>query len=289
MSFEMLSLLLAILCGALIHVAFKLYSRYEINQLQAVVSNYLVCAIVGISISGDWTHLEIRSTWFIACFLIGALFVLVFWAMAFNTHLNGISVNALSNKLSVVIPISVAVLILGEDIHWYGVLGILFCLISIIIFSRKLNEHHAFRSWFIPGIVFFGSGLVDLSLKLLSLEFGMEASMYQMSYAIFAGAFIFGILVIMFQKSQRSRLKMRNFFAGAMLGIPNYFSIAFLLLAIDAFKYDSTFVFGSQKIGIVVVSALISYLIFKEKWTRQKVLGLLLAIIAVVLIAYERV
>jgi uncharacterized membrane protein len=78
----------------------------------------------------------------------------------------------------------------------------------------------------------------------------------------------------------------KSIIAGVALGIPNYFSIFFILSAIASFPNKSALVFGINNIGIVLISTILSVLIFKEKLSFGNKVGLVLAIISIAIIAY---
>lgn len=75
--------------------------------------------------------------------------------------------------------------------------------------------------------------------------------------------------------------------SGVILGIPNYFSIYFLLLAIKSFSLKSAFVFGINNIGIVLLSTLLSVIIFQEKLSSINKFGVLVSVLSIILIAYS--
>ena len=75
--------------------------------------------------------------------------------------------------------------------------------------------------------------------------------------------------------------------SGVILGIPNYFSIYFLLVAIKSFSLKSAFVFGINNIGIVLLSTLLSVIIFQEKLSSINKFGVLASVLSIILIAYS--
>jgi multidrug transporter EmrE-like cation transporter len=75
--------------------------------------------------------------------------------------------------------------------------------------------------------------------------------------------------------------------SGVILGIPNYLSIYFLLVAIKSFSLKSAFVFGINNIGIVLLSTLLSVIIFQEKLSSINKFGVLVSVLSIILIAYS--
>jgi drug/metabolite transporter (DMT)-like permease len=70
------------------------------------------------------------------------------------------------------------------------------------------------------------------------------------------------------------------------LGIPNFFSIYLLIEAYSSTGWSDSTVLAIVNISIVVISAILGFLAFKEKLTSQKLLGLISALIAIGLLYY---
>ena len=103
---------------------------------------------------------------------------------------------------------------------------------------------------------------------------------------LFSLAFIIGAVVLAVQLARgKARLGWREILFGVFLGIPNYFSIHFMLNSLKALQ--SSAVFPIVNVGVVLISTAIGFAFFKEKPTRLKMLGLLLAVIAIALIIYS--
>jgi uncharacterized membrane protein len=70
---------------------------------------------------------------------------------------------------------------------------------------------------------------------------------------------------------------------GILLGIPNFMSIHYLMKAIGQ-GWDASLMFPINNVGIIAISMLGALLIFKEKANKYKLMGITLAISAVLLI-----
>src|SRR5436190_1016747 len=102
----MFYLLIAILLKVVISAIFKLFPRYNIDTLQAIVVNYCVCVITGILFIGHipLTTGVVHSTWFSWSLLMGVGFITIFNLLAYSTRVDGITTTIIANKLSLVIP-----------------------------------------------------------------------------------------------------------------------------------------------------------------------------------------
>lgn len=281
-------LLLSVVFSTFINLVFKWFSVFKVNKIQAILVNYLVCFSIGFVLSGDFNLLKIiGSDWFKYCIILGSLFVAIFLSMAMTTEKYGVSVNAVSAKMSVIIPVLFAYVYNSERLTIQFVVGILLSLLSIYLITKKKQIIIPKKYIYLPIIVFFGSGTIDTSLKLLELNYSNDISINTISYSIFLGAFLVGTTFYSIKNQFNfSNWSSRNIISGIILGIPNYFSIYFLLTAIKSFSLKSAFVFGINNIGIVLLSTLLSVIIFKEKLTLINKFGVLISVLSIILIAY---
>ena len=281
-------LLLSIVFSTFINLVFKWFSVFKVNKIQAILVNYLVCFSIGFVLSGDFNLLKIiGSDWFKYCIILGSLFVAIFLSMAMTTEKYGVSVNAVSAKMSVIIPVLFAYVYNSERLTIQFVVGILLSLLSIYLITKKKQIIIPEKYIYLPIIVFLGSGTIDTSLKLLELNYSNDISINTISYSIFLGAFLVGTTFYSIKNQFNfSNWSSRNIISGIILGIPNYFSIYFLLTAIKSFSLKSAFVFGINNIGIVLLSTLLSVIIFKEKLTLINKFGVLISVLSIFLIAY---
>ena len=281
-------LLLSIVFSTFINLVFKWFSVFKVNKIQAILVNYLVCFSIGFILSGDFNLLKIiGSDWFKYCIILGSLFVAIFLSMAMTTEKYGVSVNAVSAKMSVIIPVLFAYVSNSERLTIQFVVGILLSLLSIYLITKKKQIIIPKKYIYLPIIVFLGSGTIDTSLKLLELNYSNDISINTISYSIFLGAFLVGTTFYTIKNQFNfSNWSSRNIISGIILGIPNYFSIYFLLTAIKSFSLKSAFVFGINNIGIVLLSTLLSVIIFKEKLTLINKFGVLISVLSIILIAY---
>jgi len=281
-------LLLSIAFSTFINLIFRWFKDFNVNKFQAIIVNYVVCFIIGFSLS---THQDIMSyvheQWFIYCILLGFLFIAIFFSMALTTEKLGISVTAVSGKMSVVITILFAYFFAKEDITLLFVIGLILSILSIYFITIKKELHIDKRYLILPVIVFLGGGMIDTSLKVLQQAYSQDIPLSTISYSIFLGAFIAGTSIYLVkEKSNFSSWEWKSVKAGVALGVPNYFSIFFLLSAIEGFSVKSAFVFGVNNVGVVLVSTLLSVLIFKEKLEPKNQWGLLLAVLSIAIISY---
>ena len=136
-------------------------------------------------------------------------------------------------------------------------------------------------------LVFLGSGLIDTSLNFLQNDFITDKSLIPLfSSTIFMTAGVIGIMVLVAQKIKGVLvLEYKNVIAGIVLGIPNYFSIYFLVKALRSDLFDSSGIFTINNVGIVIISTLLGIVFFRERLSMKNWIGIILAIISIALVS----
>ena len=103
---------------------------------------------------------------------------------------------------------------------------------------------------------------------------------------IYFVALIFGIIIVVWDIARgKSKWQWKSAAGGIMLGVINYFSTFCVYYAMRSF--DNVVLFPIYNIGVVSLTAVTGWLLFKEKLTWKNYLGLGIAIIAVLLITMK--
>ncbi|MDX1464057.1 MAG: DMT family transporter [Marinirhabdus sp.] len=289
----MIFLILSVLASTLIFVVFKLFHTYGINTLQAIVVNYFVACLCGIiGYSGTITVSQLPTyDWFTYTVGLGAMFIIVFNLMAITTQRSGLSVVSVATKMSVVIPILFGLLYYKDSLGVFKTIGIILALVAVYLASVKNRDGLAIapKNLIFPVLVFLGSGFIDTSIKFLEGSYVAENDVPLFSATIFFSAFVLGIFVLLFQKIRgQFTFAWKNIIGGIALGIPNYFSIYFLVKALRSGLLESSGIFTVNNVAIVMLSTLVGILLFQEKLTPKNWIGIVLAVISILLIALEK-
>ncbi len=286
----MIYLLLSVLSSTIIFVVFRLYKKFGVNTLQAIVINYFVACTVGFF--GFIERLEFSQVpgekWFPGALMLGFMFIAVFNLAAITTQKSGLSVVAVATKMSVAIPVLCGIFLYNERTGPLKITGILLAMAAVYLTSIKTKEGLSIKSknLIFPLLVFLGSGIIDTSLKYLETTYVAEADVGLFSSTIFATAGIIGIIILIVQGFMGTlKVSIKNILGGIALGIPNYFSIYFLVMALRSKGFDSSTIFTMNHVAIVTVSTLVGILIFREKLLPKNWIGLALAVLSIILVA----
>lgn len=287
----MIFLALSIIASTLIFVIFRLFASYNINTLQAIVVNYFVacsCGVIGYQNSIELSAIP-QYNWFYYTLALGALFIIVFNLMAITTQHSGLSVVSVATKMALVIPIAFGLWYYQEPLGPFKAAGIVLALIAVYLVALKKDSGIILqkRNLVFPMLVFLGSGLIDTSLNFLQNDFITDKTLIPLfSSTIFMTAGVIGIMVLVAQKIKGVLvLEFKNIIAGIVLGIPNYFSIYFLVKALRSDLFDSSGIFTINNVGIVIISTLLGIVFFKEQLSIKNWIGITLAVISIALVS----
>ena len=281
-------LLLCVLINGIITTIFKLFSRYGVNTLVAITTNYFVCVITACVVYGNPSLLlNIKTApWLPYSIGLGFLLVTVFNIVGKTVQEHGVMIGTIFQKMSLIAPAIVAMIWFGDSVTTIKIAAIGIGIASIIMLSSgdKATEHKHLSLIF-PVLTLIGSACVDLFLYLIEankIAPGADITFLSSSF-FFAG--IFGLMLIIYQKIRESIvIDARSLIAGIILGIPNFFSI-YLLLKVISNGLEGSVVFPVNNVGVLLISALIGILVFKENLTTSKKWGFVLAITCIVLLA----
>lgn len=228
-----------------------------------------------------------NQPWFYGAIFLGAMFVSIFFVMAITAQKNGISVASISGKMSVVIPIFFGVLLYDESINLLKIAGIIIALIAVYLASIKEGENDVKKGQLLfPMLLFVGSGIIDTSLKYIEEQFVPVEEVAVFSGSLFAIAAFFGSVLLGIKAlKKRDSFGFKNIIAGIILGVPNYYSIVFLIKALQTDGFESSTLFTLNNVAIVIVSSIVGLILFRERFSNKNKIGVFLAIIGIILVS----
>lgn len=290
----MLYLLLTIALNAYLFVAFKIFERFKIDTLQAIVVNYWTCVATG-SISLGHFPVSAESfsmPWIGWAALMGASFISIFNLIAYCTKADGITTTTIANKLSMVIPAGFALWLYAERLNWTKGLGILIAFPAVYLSTRVKSEAGRKPNLLLPAVLFAGSGLLDTLVNFVSKRFftggdRLQNAAGQNVFLIhtFSAAGTLGALLVAYLLITGKRaFAWKNVLAGIVLGVPNYFSIYYLFQLLASGFLPGSAAIPVNNIGIVLAASLTAMLVFGERANAGRIVGMLLSIAAILLI-----
>ncbi|HIA37412.1 MAG TPA: EamA/RhaT family transporter [Flavobacteriales bacterium] len=286
----MIYLLLSIVSSTLIFLIFKQFGKYEIDNFQAIVFNYILAALISfflIDVDVDLGTM-FNESWFIVAIITGVMFITMFNLMAVTTQKIGVAVTSVASKVSLIIPVFLAVFLYGDEMTPTKIIGIAIAVLSVFLtFYSGEKSFKLGRLWILPVVLFLGTGLLDTIMKYSQSALLSEEDFNTFSSVLFFEAALIGLVILVFKRLvYGSKIKKKNIIAGFTLGLPNYGSIFFLLQTLEHGNMESSVVFPLNNMSIVVLSAVLAFVFFKEKLSGINWIGIFSSIIAIAIISF---
>lgn len=289
----MLWLAACIVFTSFLIIAFKYFEKYQVKTIPAIAFNYLTCGTLGFLFQEDYSgffQLSYTHTWVWLSIGLGLSFIVVFYLLGINTQINGITIGAISNKLSVVIPISIALIFYGDKFTIVKAIGILLALIAVVLTHIKPHSTAASStsktSWLLPFVVFIGSGITDSALNFIQKFYLPERQNELMIFFVFGSAATAGFIIAAYQYfNHQIVFGKKEMIAGFLLGLPNFGSMFTILKALQHSGLEHSVVWPINNVGIIVFSTFYSVLVFKEKLNLVNMAGIFVALAAIIMMS----
>lgn len=289
----MFYLVVGILCNIVLLLILRSFHKFNVPSFPAIIINYFVAGSFSLLFTTPKTiYFEATHLWLPALFL-GILFVSIFYLISLTAEKLGVSVASVSNKMSVVIPVILAFIIYKDSPHLLKILGIVIALLSVFLVSASHSPEKTGtdkKNFILPLAVFLGSGIIDALVnyaqKVLIRSHSEAETACFSGLSFFAAGFIGAIVFLFFYKEKKAIDIKKTLIAGIILGTPNYFSIYFIMKAIDANFLQSSVLYPIINVSVVLGSTFGAYLFFAEKLSVKNVMGIVLSVLAIVCIAF---
>ena len=282
----MFYLIFATLTSVAIIVTFRIFERFKIDNAQAITFNYLVASSFGFfSQAGNFKFNQIPDEpWFYTALIVGLTLIVAFHLFALSAQYAGVAITAISSRMSVIIPVTLGFLIFGDTASPYKIIGI-FIGLAAFYFTFKKDKPIIKSTGYamLPILLLLAVGTNDSMMKVAEHYYIKDNFVLFLSTA-FSVALIIGLLVMLIRRKLTVKtFAVKNLVAGLVLGLLNWYSTLYFLKGLDIFQVS--FFVPIFNVGVVALSALTGYLIFKEKLSKLNWLGIALAIVAILFIA----
>jgi drug/metabolite transporter (DMT)-like permease len=282
----MLFLILSIICSVTVGVIFKVARKYTISHTQIVAWNYVFAfTLCYLSFSPDLNTVETTAPWGLYI-VIGILLPSIFLFLAASIKHMGIVKTDAAQRLSLFIPILAAWLLFKEQFSMLKISAFVLAIPALLLILTK-NTENTKNKWGYPAVVLVGFGVIDILFKQIATYTSLP---YTTSLFVILGiAMTIMITVVAYEVIfKKVTLNIRNILFGGLVGIFNFGNILFYLKAHQEFSKSPSTVFAGMNMGVIIIGSLVGILIFKEKLSKMNLVGLFLALIAIVLIVLSQ-
>ncbi|HXC03310.1 MAG TPA: EamA family transporter, partial [Bacteroidia bacterium] len=278
----MIFLLLSIVFNSMLFLILKYFEIFRVNTLQAITVNYVTAFGMGVLTSTGTNSLQtvFHAGWAWVAVVMGSFFILVFLLIARTAQEIGVSVATVANKLSVVIPVALAVLFYHNSLGWTKITGILIAVTAVFLTSKKERDPaiavtFKAKAFVLPAVVFLGSGIIDSLVNYAQEKLVPETDSSLFLACGFAVPACIGLVLVLFKVLFRKEgFQLKSITGGIILGVPNFISIWCLMKALNSHYAESSVIYPLNNMGIVILCAGSSFVLFREKFSFRNIAGI---------------
>jgi len=189
--------------------------------------------------------------------------------------------------MSVVVPISIAILFYGDGISVSKIIGIVLAIMAVYLVSHKETQGKVTDKfwWLFPLIIFVCSGIIDSSINYAQRNLLNDLNFDAFLSTIFATAFIFGFIVLLYQLIiKKEKFQWQAIPAGMILGTINFGTMYFIISALNTNVLEPSVLFPINNLSILTLSTVVSVIVFKEKLSSKNWIGIGLSLLAILIL-----
>ncbi len=295
----MLNLIFSVVLAVFLGICFKVWPRFQVRVLAGIMHNYIACVVAAAVVAGDWplTSIVLKEPWFFLAVGLSVCFIAGFYLFGISISVWGMATMSAVQKMSLVISALYAILIYHEAVTLPKASGIVLGLAAIpllLVRSSKYSEEvvdrkagsHTTALALVLG-TFFLAGAIEIGL--LIAESGLVATTGDPRFiaVVFAGAFFCGSIITFQSKIERDAFfSWKHLIAGWILGVPNFFSIYFLMRAIGG-DLDASIIFPVNNTATIFLSTLFGVFFFKESFSWKNGIGIVFALLSLTLLTMQ--
>ena len=282
-------LVFAIVASTMNHLLFKAFSRFGIDLLSAIVVNYFVCVIIGYGTSSASVlpGSIFTQNWYPYSLVQGGLFAACFFLIGRTTEKQGVAVASLATRLSVAVPTFAAFLMYDDVISAPKIVGILIALTALYLSSAMPSQsaQPPGAKTLLPLILFAAFGVHSTLIKFVQANYLGNTSYHAYVMAAFFSAFMLSgsVLAWRFLKKKQS-FHWKDLVSGIALGCANYGAVYFLIRVLGVPGWQSSRIFPTLSVSIVLLSSFGAWAFFNERYQRRMVAALAAGVGAIVLV-----
>jgi len=280
--FSMIDLILAIISSALIAVIMRISSRRVQGRIGMLAANYLTCLFLGAWYAGfrlfpaDAPGLAVTAG---MGAVNGILYLAGFMLLQYNTRKNGVVLSSVFMKLGLLVPMVLSIFLFGEIPTLLQWTGFLLAVGAILLINYEKGTSLSGAK--LPLILMLlAGGLGDAMSKIFEVYGPGEQGDLFLFYT-FVGAFLLCLLLIIRNKEGFDKFAL---LFGVLVGIPNFFSAKFLLMALG--ELPAVIVYPTYSVATILVVTLAGIGLFGERLKKKQWLALVVILVALIMLNF---
>ena len=276
----MIYLIIGILFSSMLSILLRISEKYVKGDTATLAMNYVCCTVVAFFDAGALKVFSPHPSLSIAVILgiIGGFAYLgSFLLLQYNIKTNGVVLPATFMKLGLLVPTISSVVIFHERPEVVQIMGFCLAILAIILINsgKKSDGNGELKIGLLVALLIL-AGIGDVMSKCHE-EWGSTDLSEGFLFFIFLVACTLCLGVTAYKKQ---KIGLWEIFFGTIIGIPNYYSSKFILVALNTIP--AVVVFPTFSVGCIVVVTLAGLLLFKEKLTKRQgtALGMIMVALA---------
>ena len=276
----MLYLLLAIVSSAMIAIVMRISARKVTGKISMLAVNYLCCLLLAAGYAG-FQLFPVRSPGFSVALGMGAvngvLYLLSFMLLQYNTGKNGVVLSSVFMKLGLLVPIVLSVFLFGEIPTALQGAGFVLAIGAILLINyQKGMSLSTFKLSLVLMLLLGGCG--DAMSKVFAV-YGPAAYGDQFLFYTFVSAFLLCVGLVIRKKERPDKYAL---LFGVLVGIPNFFSAKFLLMALG--QLPAVIVYPTFSVATILVVTVVGVCLFRERLRKAQWIALAIILAALTLL-----
>ncbi len=274
----MVYLLLAIASSATIAIIMRISAQKVKAGISMLAVNYITCLLLSAVYAG-FQVFPIQDPGFPTVVTMGAvnglLYLAGFVLLQYNTRKNGVVLSSVFMKLGLLVPIILSVFLFGElptILQWTG-----FILAVGAIILINYEKGTSVASAKLPLLLMLLAGGSGDAMSKIFEVYGPKAYPDQFLFYTFLSALLLCVGLILVKKERPDK---QALLFGVLVGIPNFFSAKFLLMALKSLP--AVIVYPTFSVATILVVTLAGVCLFQERLYKHQWAALAIILAALV-------
>lgn len=279
----MFALLMRIASSTAITLIMRFSDKKTSNNMAMFMANYAVCSCLsyyymaanGVSVFSGAEG----SSFTIGIGLISGVWYLVgFLFMQWNMRENGVVLSSTFNRLGVLVPTIMAMVVFKESPKMIQIIGIVIALVAIVLmqFEKGSDQGGNKKIWLV--VMLLSSGFCD---SLTNVYDKLGNPMLKDNYLLYT-FFVALLCATALTIREKNKISKWDLFFGFIIGVPNYYSSRFMFEALKT--VPAVIAYPVSSVGTILAISVGSVILFKEKVSNQKKFALVLVMAAMALL-----
>lgn len=279
----MFALFMRIASSTAITLIMRFSDKKTSNNMAMFMANYAVCSCLSYYyMTGAGTQVFqnaegigftigiglISGIWYLAAFLF----------MQWNMRENGVVLSSTFNRLGVLVPTIMAMVVFKESPKMIQIIGIVIALVAIVLmqFEKGGDQGGNKKIWLV--VMLLSSGFCD---SLTNVYDKLGNPMLKDNYLLYT-FFVALLCATALTIREKNKISKWDLFFGFIIGVPNYYSSRFMFEALKT--VPAVIAYPVSSVGTILAISVGSVILFKEKVSNQKKFALVLVMAAMALL-----